>query len=147
VNVYQKDLPYVRVGDTVTIQTDTYPQVFHGKISYVAASLDSSTRTLQARIETSNPGEKLKKDMYVTATVNAGKVSNAIALPDAAVLRDSENQPFVYAKFSDNQFGRRAVSLGESVEGKTQITGGLKSGDQVIGDGSLFLQFANSLQR
>ena len=108
VNVYQKDLPYVRVGDPVTIQTDTYPDVFHGRISYVAASLDPSTRTLQARIETNNPGDKLKKDMYVAATVNAGTIPNAIALPDAAVLRDSENQPFVYAAASSNQFGRRS---------------------------------------
>jgi cobalt-zinc-cadmium efflux system membrane fusion protein len=147
VNVYQKDLPYVRVGDVVAIQTDTYPQVFHGKISYVAASLDPNTRTLQARIETGNPGEKLKKDMYVAAIVNAGKISDAIALPDAAVLRDTENQPFVYAATSANQFGRRTVTLGESVNGQTQITSGLNAGDQVIGNGSLFLQFANSLQR
>jgi membrane fusion protein, heavy metal efflux system len=147
VNVYQKDLPYVRVGDTVTIQTDTYPEVFHGRISYIAASLDPNTRTLQARIETNNPGEKLKKDMYVVATVNAGTIANAIALPDAAVLRDSENQPFVYAAASSSQFGRRAVTLGESLNGQTQITSGLKAGDQVIGNGSLFLQFANSLQR
>jgi cobalt-zinc-cadmium efflux system membrane fusion protein len=147
VNVYQKDLPYVRVGDTVVIQTDTYPDAFHGRISYVAASLDPNTRTLQARIETNNPGEKLKKDMYVSVTVNAGAIPNAIALPDAAVLRDSENQPFVYAAAGSNQFGRRSVTLGESLNGQTQITGGLKAGDQVIGNGSLFLQFANSLQR
>ena len=147
VNVYQKDLPYVRVGDTVAIQTDTYPEVFHGRISYVAASLDPNTRTLQARIETSNPGEKLKKDMYVVATVNAGAIPNAIALPDTAVLRDSENQPFVYAAAGSNQFGRRAVTLGESLNGQTEITSGLKAGDKVIGNGSLFLQFANSLQR
>jgi cobalt-zinc-cadmium efflux system membrane fusion protein len=147
VNVYQKDLPYVRVGDQVTIQTDTYPEVFHGRIAYVAASLDPSTRTLQARIETNNPGEKLKKDMYVVATVNAGAIQNAIALPDAAVLRDTENQPFVYAAASANQFGRRSVTLGESLNGKTQILSGLKPGDQVVGNGSLFLQFANSLQR
>ena len=147
VNIYQKDLLYVRVGDTVTIQTDTYPEVFHGRISYVAASLDPNTRTLQARIETNNPGEKLKKDMYVVATVNAGTIPNAIALPDAAVLRDSENQPFVYAAAGSNQFGRRAVTLGESLHGQTEITSGLKAGDQVIGNGSLFLQFANSLQR
>jgi cobalt-zinc-cadmium efflux system membrane fusion protein len=147
VNVYQKDLPYVRAGDSVTIQTDTYPQVFHGRISYVAASLDPSTRTLQARIETSNPGEKLKKDMYVAVTVNAGTIANAIALPDAAILRDSENQPFVYAAAASNQFGRRSVELGEGLNGQTQITSGLKPGDQVVGNGSLFLQFANSLQR
>jgi membrane fusion protein, heavy metal efflux system len=147
VNVYQKDLPYVRVGDSVAIQTDTYPEVFHGRISYVAASLDPSTRTLQARIETNNPDAKLKKDMYVVATVNAGTIPNAIALPDAAVLRDSENQPFVYAAASPNQFGRRSVTLGESLNGQTEITSGLKAGDRVIGNGSLFLQFANSLQR
>jgi membrane fusion protein, heavy metal efflux system len=147
VNIYQKDLPYVRAGDTVTIQTDTYPDVFHGRIAYVAASLDPSTRTLQARIETPNPGDKLKKDMYVVTTVNAGAIRDAIALPDAAVLRDTENQPFVYAAASANQFGRRTVTLGESLDGQTEITSGLKAGDKVVGNGSLFLQFANSLQR
>ncbi len=147
VNVYQKDLPYVHAGDAVKILTDAYSAVFPGRIAYLAASLDPNTRTLQARIETNNPGEKLKKDMFVTAVVNAGTISDAIALPDAAVLRDTENQPFVYAETASNQFGRRSVTLGESLDGQTQITSGLKPGDEVIGDGSLFLQFANSLQR
>jgi membrane fusion protein, heavy metal efflux system len=147
VNIYQKDLPFVHVGDAVTIQTDSYPDVFHGRISYVAASLDPNTRTLQARIETSNPSQKLKKDMYVVATVDAGTIQNAIAVPDSAVLRDSENQPFVYVAVSSNQFGRRTITLGESLKGQTQITTGLNPGDHVIGNGSLFLQFANSLQR
>ena len=147
VNIYQKDLPYVRVGDPVTIQTESYPDVFHGRISYVAASLDPNTRTLQARIETSNPNLKLKKDMYVVATVDAGTIQKAIAVPDSAVLRDTENQPFVYVEVADKQFGRRAVTLGDSIKGQTQVTTGLNPGDRVIGDGSLFLQFANSLQR
>jgi cobalt-zinc-cadmium efflux system membrane fusion protein len=147
VNIYQNDLPYVHVGDSVTIQTEAYPGVFYGRISYLAAALDPATRTLQARIQTENRGEKLKKDMYVVATVNAGKISRAIALPDAAVLRDNENQPFVYVEISPNRFGRRSVSVGESLKGQTEITSGLKPGEQVIGNGSLFLQFANSLQR
>jgi cobalt-zinc-cadmium efflux system membrane fusion protein len=146
VNVYQKDLPYVRVGDMSIIQTDSYPDTFRGRIAYVAASLDPTTRTLQARIETDNPGAKLKKDMYVVATVNAGTIPNAIALPDAAVLRDNENEPFVYAETGANQFGKRSVTIGEALNGQTEITSGLKPGDKVIGDGSLFLQFANSSQ-
>ena len=147
VNVYQKDLPYVHVGDAVTIQTDAYPDVFHGRISYIAPALDPSTRTLQARIETVNPGDKLKKDMYVTATVKAGVLRNAIAVPDSAVLRDSDNQPFVYVETAGGKFGRRSVTLGESEQGQTQITSGLRPGDRFIGDGGLFVQFANSLQR
>ena len=83
----------------------------------------------------------------MTATVSAGSVKNAIAVPDSAVLRDDENQPFIYVATSSNQFGRRSVTLGESQQGKTQITSGLNPGDRFIGDGSLFVQFANSLQR
>jgi cobalt-zinc-cadmium efflux system membrane fusion protein len=146
VNVYQSDLPFVHVGDAVEINTDSYPELFHGEISYLAPALDPNTRTLQARIVTENPGKKLKKDMYVTATVKAGSVPDAITVPDAAILRDTENQPFVYVETGPNQFARRLVTLGQSIKGHTQITSGLKESERVVGDGSLFLQFKNSVQ-
>jgi membrane fusion protein, heavy metal efflux system len=146
INVYQSDLGHVHVGDAADITTDAYPDVFRGRISYVASALDPTTRTLQERIVTENPGHKLKKDMYVTATVRAGVTGNALLVPDAAVLRDTENQPFVYIQTGANQFARRLVVAGESSGGRTQITSGLKDGERVVGDGSLFLQFQNSIQ-
>jgi cobalt-zinc-cadmium efflux system membrane fusion protein len=145
-NVYQADLAYIRSGDNVVVQTDAYPQSFHGKISYVSAALDPNTRTLQARIVVDNPGEKLKKDMYCTVTVTAGVIANAIAVPDSAVLRDDENQPFVYLENASNQFGRQSVEIGQSENGRTQILKGLSTGEKVVGDGGLFVQFANSIQ-
>ena len=145
-NVYQADLADVRTGDDVVVQTDAYPGSFHGRISYVSPALDPNTRTLQARIVVDNPGEKLKRDMYCTVTVTAGSIPNAIAVPDSSVLRDDNNQPFVYLAIGANQFGRRDVEIGQSLEGKTQILRGLSPGEKVVGDGSLFLQFANSLQ-
>jgi cobalt-zinc-cadmium efflux system membrane fusion protein len=93
-----------------------------------------------------NPGEKLKKDMYCTVTVTAGRLSNVIAVPNSSVLRDDNNQPFVYVANEVNQFGRRDVELGQSENGETQILKGISVGERVVGDGSLFLQFANSLQ-
>ena len=146
-NIYQSDLADVKVGDEVSVQTDSYPDAFHGRISFISPALDPNTRTLQARIVVDNPGEKLKNNMYVTATVNAGSTRNAIAVPDAAVLRDDENQPFVYVATNSNQFGRRPVDIGPSQSGKTQITKGLSPGDKVVGNGAVFLQFANSFQQ
>ena len=146
VNVYQSDLPFVHLGEQVEINTESYPDLFHGKISYIAPALDPNTRTLQARIVTQNPGKQLKKDMYVTALVKAGSIPDAITVPDAAVLRDTENLPFVYVQTNANQFARRGISLGQSNQGRAQITSGLKEGEHVVGDGSLFLQFKNSLQ-
>jgi cobalt-zinc-cadmium efflux system membrane fusion protein len=143
-NVYENQLAYVHVGDPVTIKTDAYPDVFSGRISFMGAALDATSRTLQARIDTKNPAGRLKKDMYVTATVVAGKIDNALLVPDAAVLRDAENEPFVYVSTGQDQFARRPVKLGQSSDGKTQIAGGLQPGERIAGDGSLFLQFASS---
>ncbi len=145
-NVYQADLQYVRSGDEVVVQADAYPGSFRGRISYVSPALDPNTRTLQARVEVDNPGEKLKRQMYCTVTVTAGVLSNALSVPNAAVLRDDNNQPFVYVLTGANQFGRRDVDLGQTQGNETQVVKGISGGDKVAGNGSLFLQFANSLQ-
>ncbi|HZT72390.1 MAG TPA: efflux RND transporter periplasmic adaptor subunit [Terriglobales bacterium] len=148
VNVFERDLAYVHVGDPVTVHSDAYGRDFHGRISYLGASLDPTSRTLQARIVTRNPGEELKNQMYVTAVVQAGVERRAIAVPDAAVLRDDVNQPFVYVAVPGRTgtFARRLVQIGESEAGRTQILSGLQPGERVIAEGSLFVQFANSLQ-
>jgi cobalt-zinc-cadmium efflux system membrane fusion protein len=146
-NVYEHDLGYVHLGDPVDIQTDAYATIFHGRISYVAAALDPTSRTLQVRVETSNPGGKLKKDMYVTATIRAGVIEGALTVPNSAVLRNAENQPFVYVARGPNEFGERLVVVGASQDDRTQVVSGLQAGERVVADGSLFLQFANSLQR
>ena len=147
VNVYQQDLAYIHSGDPVTIHTDAYGQDFQGKISYISAAVDPASRTLQARIVTQNPGEKLKKDMYVTASVLAGTIKNALTVPDAAVLRNSENQPYVYVSMGDEKFAERNVNTGASTDGQTQVLSGLQPGEKVVAEGALFLQFANSLQQ
>jgi cobalt-zinc-cadmium efflux system membrane fusion protein len=145
-NVYQTDLAFVRSGEDVVVQTDGYPGSFHGRISYVSPALDPNSRTLQARIVVDNPGEKLKRDMYCTVVVAAGSFANVIAVPDSSILRDDNNQPFVYVANGASQFGRRDVELGANQNGQVQILKGISVGDRVVGDGSLFLQFANSLQ-
>jgi membrane fusion protein, heavy metal efflux system len=148
VNIYQNDVPYVHAGDPVTVTNESYPDVIvRGKIAYISPALDPNTRTLQARIEAPNPGERLKKEMYVTAEVRAGTIPNALQVPDSSVLRDEQNMPYVYVQTGSSQFARRDVTLGESKDGKTQILTGLRANDHVVGDGSLFLQFQNSLQR
>lgn len=146
VSVYERDMGAVHLGDAAAIQTDAYPQEFHGRISYLGTALDPNTHTLPVRIVTQNPGDKLKRDMYVTVTIQAGVTPDVLTVPDAAVLRNAENEPFVYVEVSPNQFGQRAITIGENADGNTRVLTGLKAGERVIADGSLFLQFQNSFQ-
>lgn len=143
-SVYQNDLSYIHMGDSVTVETNAFPTTFRGRISYIAPALDPDTRTLKVRIVTNNPHGMLKKDMYVTAIVQSGN-TKALTVPDDAVLRTDVNEPFVYVLSGANQFSQRLVTIGRSEDGQTQILSGLKEGDKVAGNGSLFLQFARSL--
>ena len=107
VNMYQNDVAYVHVGDPVSIENESYPGVVRGKIEYISPALDPNTRTLQARIEAANPGERLKKEMYVPRWCEAGVIPKALFVPDASVLRDDQKMPYVYLQTGDNQFARR----------------------------------------
>jgi len=136
VNVYQKDLPYVKVGDPVTIQTDAYQQLFHGRIAYVAASLDPNTRTLQARIETGNPGEKLKPEMFASIHVDLGN-HKAIVVPSTAVIHEGQ-ATVVYVEVNGKP-EQRNVTTGRAVDGKVEITAGVEAGEQVAVNGAELL--------
>jgi len=147
VNIFETQIGRVHVGDTVTIASDAFSGRLPGRVSYVAPGLDPTTRTLQARVIVPNPGDRLKNNMYVTVDLRAGALKRVLMVPDSAVLRDSENMPFVYLMVGDRQFARRDLQVGSSQDGQTQVLAGLQVGDRVVGDGSLFLQFANSLQK
>lgn len=142
-DVYQNDLAFIRPGEPAVIRTDAYPHAFRGRISYISPAVDPATRTLQVRIVTANPRLELKKDMYVNAEISAGTISRALVVPDAALLRNGENQSFVYREVSPGKFGEQLVTIGESQRGVTQILAGLHAGDHVIANGSLFLQFSS----
>ena len=147
VNVFEAQIGRVHVGDTVNIESDAFNGRLPGRVSYIAPGLDPTTRTLQARVVVVNPGDRLKNNMYVTVDLRSAALKSMLLVPDSAVLRDSENMPFVYQWVGDRQFARRDLQVGASQDGQTQVLAGLQAGDRVVGDGSLFLQFANSLQK
>ncbi len=70
-----------------------------------------------------------------------------MVVPDASVLRDEDNLPFVYVEVGPGKFARRHVKLGAELDDETVIESGLKDGDKVLADGALFVQFADSLER
>jgi cobalt-zinc-cadmium efflux system membrane fusion protein len=144
-HLYDKDLRAVHVGDAAEVREASYPDVFHGRVAYVGDLLDPATRTTLVRIVTANPSGLLKKDLFVDVTVHGPVRHDVLVVPTSAVLYDEQNLPFVYVDQGQGKFAQRQVTLGAQQGTDTEITSGLKAGDQVIGQGSLFLQFANSI--
>jgi cobalt-zinc-cadmium efflux system membrane fusion protein len=138
------DLSAVGFHDAATIDPGNGTGPFHGTVENIGASVDPNTRAVVARIVAPNPGGLLKKQMYVDVSIESGRVSTGLLVPVSAVLRDDQNLAFVYLALPDGSFARRHVTLGYRDSQNYDVTSGLASGDKVVSNGALFLQFMQS---
>jgi len=138
------ELSQVSVGQAASIDPRNGTGPFHGRVDNVSASVDPNTRAVVARIVVPNPGDLLKKQMYVDVSIDSSRMTTGLLVPVSAVLRDDENLPFVYVALADGTFARRHVTLGYRDSQNYNVTTGLNSGDRVVTDGALFLQFMQS---
>jgi cobalt-zinc-cadmium efflux system membrane fusion protein len=145
-HIFDRDLPTIRVGDPVDATNPAAGRAFHGEVSYVGAIVDPATRTTPVRIVTRNTNGLLKKDMFVDAVIHTSKLNNLLTVPVSAVLRDEKNEPIVYVEAEPGRFAQRSVTLGPQQGDAVAITAGVREGEKVVSEGSLFLQFANSIQ-
>ena len=138
------DISAVGFSDAAVIDPGNGTGPFHGTVQNISASVDPNTRAVVARIVAPNPGDLLKKQMYVDVSIESGRVSTGLLVPVSAVLRDDQNLPFVYIALSDGSFARRHVTLGYRDSQNYDVTNGLASGDRIVSNGALFLQFMQS---
>jgi cobalt-zinc-cadmium efflux system membrane fusion protein len=138
-NVFESDLPFVKIGDTAEVMTGAGAAPMKGRVSYIAALVDPNTRAVSVRIDVPNPGDVLKRDLYVRAIIQSQTESQGLLVPVSAVLRDEENLPFVFVAKPDGTFGRQSVQLGSRLGDQQQITGGITAGQTIVVEGGLFL--------
>jgi cobalt-zinc-cadmium efflux system membrane fusion protein len=144
-HVYEQDLASVHVGDEAEMRNSAFPIAFHGRVSYIDRLVDPATRTTLVRIVTPNTDGALKKDLFVDVTLHDRTRRDVLTVPVAAVLYNEQNLPFVYVDAGSGRFTERLVKTGAQQGGAVEITDGLKAGERIVAEGSLFLQFANSV--
>ena len=145
-HIFDRDLPSVKNGDPVDETNPSLNRSFRGTVSYIGSFVDPNTRTTSVRVVTQNPGGLLKKDMFVDAVVHTGTRNRMLVVPVSAVLRDDKNEPIVYVQQEPGKFAQRSVALAGQQDGLVAITSGVQEGETVVSDGSLFLQFANTIK-
>jgi cobalt-zinc-cadmium efflux system membrane fusion protein len=143
VQLFGADTTTVRVGDRATIVTGISPDL-HGRVDNIAALVNPDTRGVLARVVVDNPGDLLKKQMYVQVKLESREESSGTLVPVSAVLRDDENLPFVYVTQPDGSFARRHITLGSRIDDRYAVPEGLNAGDRVVTNGGLFMQFLQS---
>lgn len=138
-DVYENDLPIVRVGDRADIHLDAYPdRPLAGRVDNIGAILDPNTRTAKVRIDVPNPG-LMRVGMFVTATFHGQAHETRAVVPASAILHLHDRE-WVYVPAGTGQFRRRAVVSGAMLPDRMQeVASGLRPGDRVVSN-ALVLQ-------
>jgi cobalt-zinc-cadmium efflux system membrane fusion protein len=139
--IFGSDLASVALGDTAEVVSGIASNNFTGKVDNISALVNPDTRSVLVRVVVENPGNFLKKQMYVRVRIQARQESSGLLIPVSSILRDDENMPFVYVAQRDGSFARQHVTLGYRTGDQYDISGGVKAGDQIVVDGAIFVQF------
>ena len=142
IDVYERDLVHVQLGEPVEVRFDAWPdETFTGEVAYVADRLDPETRTVRARVDLPNPGGRLKPGMFgrVTLATDEGDARPALAVPRAAVQRDGEAS-IVFVRTAPGRFERREVELGRVTGEWVEVVAGLEPGAEVVTEGAFLLR-------
>jgi cobalt-zinc-cadmium efflux system membrane fusion protein len=132
-DVYENDLPMVRVGDRADVQLNAYPnRVFHGRVSNIGKVLDPAIRAAKVRIALDNPGI-MRAGMFVTATFYGRHGQRLAEVPSTAILH-LHDRDWVFVPAANGQFERREVTSGKTGNGTQTILAGLSVGQQVVKD-------------
>ncbi len=131
-DVFENDLPVVRVGDRADVSLSAYPdRVLTGRVDNIGAVLDPAIRTAKVRIEVENPG-LMRVGMFVTATFHGQAQGMHAVVPASAVLH-LHDRDWVYVPADEGRFQRREVVGGQMLPGHMQeIVSGLEPGERVV---------------
>jgi cobalt-zinc-cadmium efflux system membrane fusion protein len=137
--VYERDIARIRIGQEASVTVPAYPgETFAGTVNYISDLVKPETRTIAVRTEVQNPQQRLKSGMFADVTFFLGDRTNALALPEIAIL-DNQDEHLVFVRSNDGYIPQ-VVEVGTKENGYCEILRGLKEGDLVVVNGQFQLK-------
>lgn len=144
-DIYETDLPYVRVGQQAQVEFPYGAQPRRaGRVDYIFPFVDPKTRTAQARLNFANPDLVMKPDMFVNVNLEVG-LPGRLAVPEDALL-DTGTEQYVFVDKGDGYFEPHLVKASAQAEGYYAIESGLRAGQRVVTGANFLLDSESRLK-
>lgn len=146
-NVYQEDLPYVKIGQEAAVELPSMAgKQFSGRVQFVSPVLDMATKTAAVRVAIRNTADfALKPQMFATAVIQSPAALSAIAVSRQAVLHTGKRDVVIIA-LGNGRFKAQQVTLGMSAGGYVQILSGLSEGQTVVTSSQFLIDSESNLK-
>ena len=153
-DVYERDLPWVKMGAEVEISTPALPgRVMRAPVAFIDPNLTMETRSARVRAVLDNPltnepgkhRHELLHKLYAEGRI-ASETAPTLTVPRSAVLWPA-GRPIVYVEKSAGVYEPRDVQVGVAGDALWEIAGGLAEGDRVVTSGNLLLDGQSQINR
>ena len=142
----EQDIGQVRVGTLAEVTVDAYPErTFSGRVNFIYPTLDAATRTVQVRIEMSNPKGLLKPAMFANALIQGIEHDKVLTVPSSALI-DSGTRQVVFVRLAEGRFEPRTVTLGTRNDEYVEILTGVQEGEQVVTSANFLIDAESNLK-
>ncbi len=144
-DIFEYEVPFVKVGQHAEIQLSYYPgRTWNGHVSFIYPTVDPTTRTVKVRIEFPNPRLELKPQMFADVDLKVS-YGNQVVVPQEAVL-DSGKEQTVFVAHDHGYFEPRKITTGAKLDGKVVVLSGLKAGETVVTSGNFLIDSESRLK-
>ena len=147
-NVYQEDLPYVKVGTEAAVDVPSIAgKTFRGKVQFISPVLDASTKTAAVRVAIRNTDDfQLKPQMFANITIQSPLSPNVVTVSQQAVIHTGERN-IVIVSLGNGYFKPQEVKLGMSANGFVQILTGLIVGQTIVTSSQFLIDSESNLKK
>lgn len=138
-NVEEGSVGRLKEGQQVTFQVTAFgTRNFRGRISSIAPTADSASRTFRVKVAPDANQDGLRAGMFANVTVAVESRASVLLVPQEAVVQRGADS-FVYV-VKDDQSEQRKVGLGLRNDRSAEIRSGVNEGEQVVIRGNRTLQ-------
>lgn len=132
VQIDEKNLRYIRMGQSAFAVTDAYPgQKFPVQVAYINPGVDAQRGTVSVKLNVLNSPAFLTQDMTVSVEIEVARSRDALSLNVEAIRDASTLHPWVMA-VEEGRAVKRPVTIGIRGDKSVEVTSGLNLHDVVL---------------
>ncbi len=145
INVIEKDLPKIKMGQTAEISLGAYPdRSFSGKVNLINPVVDQLTRSTAVEITLSNPGHLIKPGMYAQVSITTEKTREALLVNSYSILEKGDQRAVFVVR--DQKAYLKSVETGDFGSDLIEIKAGLTPGETLVVSGHNSLSHGDSVR-
>ena len=138
-DVYEDQLARIHQGESMKVTTPAYPnESFTARVDQIGSTIDQDKHTVAVRCVVGNPAHRLKPGMFANVVLTAAATIEVLTVPSSAIVAEGD-QRSVFVEESPGRYLKRAVEIGDEINGATIVRSGLKEGDRVVVRGGLLM--------